>query len=182
MAAAADRPSFIKLIKRGKVRLPVRRALHYELLCSLHLIRVKPNICLSLGNLCAIAATDSCSLWGDAERHRGLLRVQIKGCCDLLIELIVGRHAARCSSELQRFLPLFTQLSRTLSGLLRFHSASNVFGSFYVFRCEVKLELHRPIKKPGVQVKTDTVFQIQSHSKLRHTGVTTDITNVDDAS
>lgn len=40
------------------------------------------------------------------------------------------------------------------AGLLRFHSASNVFTSSYVFRCEVKLELHRPIKKPVVHVKT----------------------------
>lgn len=113
-------------MKRGKVRLPVRRALRYEVLCSFYLIRVKPNICLSLGILCGIAATDSYGLRGDAERHRGLLRVQLKGCCGFLIELIVGRHAARCSAELQRFLPLFTQLSRTLGGLLRFHSASNV--------------------------------------------------------
>lgn len=92
--ATADQSSLIGLMKRRKLRLPVRPDGHYEVLCFPSFNQVEANICLRLWNLSSTTVID--------RRHLELRRMA-QGCCAnthplaslFLIGSIVDHRATR---------------------------------------------------------------------------------------
>lgn len=56
--ATADQSSLIRLMKRRKLRLPVRPDGHFEVLCFPSFNQVEANICLRLWNLSSMTMID----------------------------------------------------------------------------------------------------------------------------